>query len=138
LVVANVSTWDEIPVIADVPWRDLDAFLESALAAHGAALDRPLALRLDGPVAALRWHVVDGSKLQPGGGHADHARSAVSGLLERADARLIGFFSRTHQGVFTHMGSRSHFHVITADGAISGHVDGVDLRAGARLLVPRR
>jgi alpha-acetolactate decarboxylase len=138
LVVANADAWDELPVSTNIAWSGLDSCLESQLIAHGEALDAPVLLRIDGPVATLRWHVIDGSKMQPGAGHAAHARSAVSGVLEQADAQLVGFFSRAHQGVFTHMGSHSHFHVVTRDGALTGHVDGVDLVAGARLLLPRR
>jgi hypothetical protein len=139
LVIANVEAWDELPVSTGVAASDLDSFLEAALTAHGQPLDGPVPMRIDGPLAALRWHVVDGSKLQQGGGeHADHARSGVSGVIERIDAQLVGFFSREHEGVFTHMGLHSHFHVVSRDGAVSGHVDGVALLAGARLLVPHR
>jgi alpha-acetolactate decarboxylase len=138
LVVANVTAWDEVPVTTKVPWRELDAFLETELAARGEALDQPVPLRIEGRVVSLRWHVVDGSKMQAGAGHAAHAGSAVSGVLESTDAELVGFFSRAHQGVFTHADSYSHFHVITRDRAVSGHVDGVDLAPGTRLLVPRR
>jgi hypothetical protein len=136
LVVANVAAWDELPITEPVAWSALDAFLESRLRARGEALSAPVALRIEGPVGSLRWHVVDGSKLAPGAGHAEHARTAVAGTIDRADARLVGFFSRDHQGVFTHAGSNSHFHVVVGDGLASGHVDAVDLQPGARLFVP--
>jgi alpha-acetolactate decarboxylase len=133
-VVANVATWREESITERVPVTELDAFLDkrvSRSAGPGAAV----ALRIEGPVSSLRWHVVDGSKLQPGASHAEHARSAVSGILEQADAVLVGFYSSVHQGVFTHAGSRSHLHVLVESPLISGHVDAVTLEPGARLFV---
>jgi alpha-acetolactate decarboxylase len=134
-VVAGVASWREIPLARDVAWSELDAFLEAALPERGYAVDVPIALRIEGPVAGLRWHVVDGSKLEAGAGHADHARASVSGRLERVDAQLVGFFSTAHQGVFTHAGASTHFHAVIADPLTSGHVDEVTLLRGARLFV---
>jgi acetolactate decarboxylase len=138
LVVANVAAWHELDVATAVSWQDLDTFLEGQLVALGHPIEAPVALRIDGTVASLRWHVVDGSKLEPGAGHADHARSAVSGVLERVDAQVVGFFSRGHQGIFTHAGSHSHFHVVTTDGKVTGHVDAMDLVPGSSLRIARR
>ena len=58
--------------------RKLDSFLEAELAARGVALDVPIALRIDGSAAMLKWHVVDGSELGPGAGHAEHARQCAA------------------------------------------------------------
>jgi len=51
-------------------------------------------------------------------------------------ATVVGFFSRNHEGVFTHSGSRAHLHVVLEKGD-SGHVD--ELRAGpqVKLILPR-
>jgi acetolactate decarboxylase len=134
-VVAGVASWREIPLADDVAWSQLDAFLGAALQERGYALDVPIALRIEGPVANLRWHVVDGSKLEAGADHAEHARAAVSGRFERADAKLVGFYSTAHQGVFTHAGAYSHFHAVVDEPLTSGHVDEVTLLRGARLFV---
>lgn len=134
-IVAKVEAWDETAVRETVPWGRLDAFLATELVARGLPLDAPVALRIEGPVALLKWHVVDGSKLEPGAGHAEHARTAVSGVLEQANARLVGFHSTAHQGVFTHAGSHSHFHVVIAEPPLSGHVDAMVLQPGARLFI---
>jgi acetolactate decarboxylase len=134
-VVANVATWQEVPVPSEVAWERLDSFLETELGTRGLLGDLPTALRIDGPVSALKWHVVDGSKLVPGTGHTEHARTAVSGVVPATDAKLVGFFSTKHQGVFTHAGSHSHFHVLARSPLVSGHVDRVELRPGARLFI---
>jgi len=48
----------------------------------------------------------------------------------------IGFFSRHHRGVFTPRDSNLHVHFRTGDGRASGHVDGIELPARTRLLLP--
>jgi hypothetical protein len=136
LVVANVAQWTEGRVARDVPSAQLDSYLRDELRRRGHSSTTPVPVRIEGPVVALRWHVVDGSKLRAGATHADHARTAISGLLEQTDVSLIGFFSEHHQGVFTHAGSSSHFHVVSAEPVVSGHVDEVVLSRGARLLLP--
>lgn len=137
LVVASVAQWSELPVESDVPAEGLDGFLGEQLRAHGFPLTEPTPVRIEGPVALIRWHVVDGSKLQPGATHADHARTAVAGQLTNTEAKLVGFFSEGHQGVFTHAGSASHFHVVArADTPVSGHVDRLALARGSRLFLP--
>ncbi|MDB4985151.1 MAG: hypothetical protein JWN04_329 [Myxococcaceae bacterium] len=137
-VVANVSGWLELVLDSDIPSSDLDAFLKQRLAASGFTFDQPIPVRVEGPVTMLRWHVVDGSKLAPGATHAEHARTAIVGRLENTDVSLVGFFSEHHQGVFTHAGSSSHFHVVSKTPLVSGHVDELALARGARLLVPAR
>jgi alpha-acetolactate decarboxylase len=132
-VVAKVEAWEEMAVREPIAWDRLDSFLAAELVARGLPLDVPVALRIEGPVALLKWHVVDGSKLVPKASHAEHARTAVRGVLAQANARLVGFHSTDHQGVFTHAGSHCHFHVVVDDPQLSGHVDEVVLQPGARL-----
>jgi acetolactate decarboxylase len=115
-----------------VPAASLDTFLAEQL--RGRKL--PVPIRVTGLVSELRWHVVDGSRLPPGAGHAEHVRTGSSGTLTDAKVELVGFFSTEHQGVFTHHGASSHFHVLTPQ--LTGHVDAVALRAGARLWLPER
>lgn len=138
LVVADVESWRELTVVDDVPWGELDAYLARQIEAQGFAPREPVPVLIKGPLADLRWHVVDGTKVRPGGDHMAHLQGAVTGHIPAGsqDTTLIGFFSRDHEGVFTHHGSFSHFHVVSAAPAVAAHVDGVTLRKGARLRLP--
>jgi alpha-acetolactate decarboxylase len=60
----------------------------------------------------------------------------VSGTLAEASGTLVGFFSKTHQGVFTHLGSNTHLHVVAPDAKVSGHVDAVTVPAGVEIGFP--
>lgn len=136
-VVASVARWRGVVLTEDVPPDDLDAAISKIAGEAGVDTTRPFPVRVVGPLADLRWHVVDGSKLAPGSSHADHARTAVSGTLAAVDGELVGFHSTQHQGVFTHRGASTHFHVVVAATNITGHVDGVGLRRGATVYLPQ-
>lgn len=138
LVVAAVPRWREVPVTADITADDLDAEIERLATAAGIDTSAPFPVRFSGPLVDLRWHIVDGRKLQPGSSHAEHARTAVSGVEASVDGELLGFFSKTHAGVFTHHGSNTHFHIVLPDRPLTGHVDGVAIGRGAKVLFPER
>jgi alpha-acetolactate decarboxylase len=131
-VSSQVERWHSVKLEHELRPDEFDARLEALAAARGVDTSRPFPFLIDGRLRDLHWHVVDGRKLA-GGGHADHMRSAVSGTLPEAAATLVGFFSKDHQGVFTHMGSNTHLHVVAPDAKVSGHVDAVTVPAGAKI-----
>lgn len=135
-VVANVARWQEATLDADVPDGQIDARIEALLRERGLDTEGAVPVQVRGGFRDLSWHVIDGRKLAPGGGHADHVRASVSGTLPAAEGTLVGFFSKRHHGVFTHMGSNTHFHVVLPERSLMGHVDGVTLARGARVLLP--
>lgn len=139
LVAARNNQWRRVTLEEDIDDASLDAKLEALAAAQGVDVSKPFPMRVEGPIANLKWHVLDGSKAgpQPATSHEDHMKMAASGAVAQADGLLVGFFSKNHHGVFTHMGSNSHFHVVLAKEGITGHVDGITLKKGATLLLPQ-
>jgi acetolactate decarboxylase len=93
-------------------------------------------LIIEGELADIGWHVIDGRKVAAAKTHEEHAAAAVRGSVSRAQGTLVGFFSTRHQGVFTHMSKKSHLHVVLPKEGVAGHVDGVTILPGAVLLVP--
>jgi acetolactate decarboxylase len=137
LVAAAVPSWKSVPIRAAIAADELDERLEILARAGGMDVELAFPLLIDGQLD-VDWHVLDGAKGAPGGSHADHLRDAVTGQLVGAQATVVGFFSKYHAGVFTHMGQRTHFHVLTADRKVMGHVDRLAVRAGATLRLPAR
>ena len=158
LVVANLSNWKQIPIPRDVSDEDFDRTIEELASSAGRDTRSTFPFLIDGPLAELHWHVLNARNLPgvAGGGadsaanrqgdskaddadpHADHIEGSVRGEVpETRSATLVGFYSRNHHGIFTHMGSDTHVHVILPDSNLTGHVDHVRLRAGAVLRVPR-
>jgi hypothetical protein len=138
LVSARVPRWKRVKLTRAIPFADLDAAVESLARQNGIDPDQPFPFLVTGPVSDLAFHVIDGAKLPAAGGsHHDHASAGVTATRTRATGTLVGFFSKAHHGVFTHMGSNTHVHVVLPGEKMSGHTDKVTLDRGATLLLPR-
>jgi hypothetical protein len=53
-------------------------------------------------------------------------------------ATLIGFYSTSHEGIFTHRGQTTHVHAVLADPLVTGHVDAAVIPRGAIVKLPRQ
>jgi alpha-acetolactate decarboxylase len=134
LVMATVPSWRSITIETDISAADLDARIEQYIAAAGISTDRPVPFVVDGSVEAT-WHVLKGPPA-PGSNPHDHARNAVVGT-HAGSANVVGFFSKKHQGIFTHMGHTVHAHVIDTGSSLAAHADELSIRAGAVLRLPQ-
>jgi acetolactate decarboxylase len=136
LVAAVVPGWRKVPISRDIPSGEIDARVEAIAREAGMDVNRAFPVLIEGN-ADVDWHVLDGSK-PSAGGHADHLRNAVTGKLAGRKTTIVGFFSKRHEAVFTHMGQYTHLHVLTPDHAVMGHVDALTVRAGSTLGLPAR
>lgn len=136
-VAANVQSWKAVPIPDDIEFSALDQRIEALASAAGVDVEKPFPVLVEGELTGLRWHVIDGRRLTPGpSSHEQHMRMAAKGEAPLVRATLLGFFSKQHQGVFTHRGQNIHFHFIDPEKRLSGHVDAVGIRKGAILKVP--
>jgi len=137
LVAAEVPTWRAVTTEDPIAFEDLDDAIGRLAASLGMTLDGRLPFLLEGIFEDLQWHVIDGSRLATGGtSHQDHLSASIRMGLERASARLIGFYSGNDQGVFTHMGSRTHLHCVIDEPLATGHVDHVMIPSGTTVRFP--
>jgi Alpha-acetolactate decarboxylase len=140
MVATHVARWRSHRLPAPVAAGDIDAAVERIAGEAGVPADQPFPFLIEGGLVDLHWHVIDGSKMSAGGGtassHAQHLEMAERFSARRARGTLVGFFSKRHHGVFTHMGSNTHMHVVLPDRRASGHVDRVALPAGTVVKLP--
>jgi acetolactate decarboxylase len=137
LVLADVPRWRSVRVQQDVPFARLEAHIAEAAQREGWDLEQAVPFLIEGPVRDLEWHVVDGSRLPAGEhGHGAHLASAVRGKIREGTSLLVGFFSRHHQGVFTHHDTQVHVHFLDRERRLCGHVDSVVVAAGSVLKLP--
>ena len=57
--------------------------------------------------------------------------------IANEEAEIIGFFSKEHQGIFTHHDSFLHVHLITKDETKMGHLDELEIDQ-MKLYLPRK
>jgi len=137
LVATRVSAWRSVTTETSIRFDELDDAMGRLAALAGMNLDGRFPFLLEGDFEDLRWHVIDGTRLTAGGtSHQDHLAASVQTRRNRAAATLVGFYSAKDQGVFTHMGSRTHIHCLLDEPLASGHVDHVVIPAGTVVKFP--
>lgn len=128
LVAAQVPGWSEWRIEEEVPFERLDGYVEAVASSQGYDLSQPLPVLIDGRLREVRWQV-NGASQSP----HDGAGGSFTGT-----GALVGFFSRQPQGTSTQPGRRTHFHLVSGDGQVSGHVEGAVIPEGAVIRLPRR
>jgi metal-dependent amidase/aminoacylase/carboxypeptidase family protein len=137
LVTAPVAGWISAVVDEEVPFAELDRFIETLATSAGLDASGAFPFLIESMVRDLEWHVIDGSRLPSGeSSHAEHRGAAVRHQAAESRALLVGFYSPRDHGVFTHMGSNTHIHCVIEEGTSAGHVDHVLLPAGTVVHLP--
>ena len=120
LVRTSQVTWDQ----HKLPNTEINhKYIEHYLNKLATKYDEPFAFRILGNATAADIHV---QNLAPGSivsspteAHAGQVNLQVPpGAVE-----ILGFYSRKHQGIFTHHDSNVHMHLITEDKKMMGHLD---------------
>lgn len=120
---ANVRQWTEVPL----PSGKLDQkSLEEFIIEKSQERNKAFAFKLQGKFNHIDIHVQN----LPEGAKVSSPQEAHQGqtsfLLGDVEADILGFFSKEHQGVFTHHDSFVHMHLITKDRKQMGHLDEVE------------
>ncbi len=137
LVTATASDWISVTTTRSIPFAQLDQQIGALAESVGMDLEQRFPFRMEGRVDDLQYHIIDGSKLKEGGtSHQDHLAASIQVQAGSVDAKIIGFYSKHDERVFTHMGSTTHVHCILERPLATGHVDHVTLPAGSVVQFP--
>ncbi len=124
LVYANITDWETSALPIEVKTL---AELEFYLNAKYEQIKEPFPFQLKGTIDSATVHV---QNLAPGSivkSRADAHKGQVKYPLKKQEVTLLGFYSRAHQGIFTHRNSYMHIHLLTEDHTAMGHLDEVSL-----------
>ena len=137
LVRARVPSWKTVTTTQTIGFDKLDEEIGKLAASAGLDLGTRIPFVIEGRVRTLEWHVLNGP---PAAGaeadHDAHLKNAVQLRLPSTSATLVGFYSEKDEGVFTHMGSKTHIHCVVGDPPSAGHVDHVIVLPGATVKFP--
>ena len=133
LVMAEVARWREQTLAADIAADAFETELRTLARSQGVDVTQPFPFMIRGRLRSVTWHVIDGTRVQPG---MRPDQNAQHGTAVDAEGSVIGFYSDSHQGVFTMMGSNVHMHVVLDDGTVVGHVQALDLVRGTTVSFP--
>jgi acetolactate decarboxylase len=137
LVVGHVPAWRSITLDHPVAFEKLEEEIPELAATVGLGREQRIPFLVTGTFDNFHWHVIDGSRLTDlSAPHQEHLKAAVKFARDRVEATLVGFYSERDRGVFTHMDSKLHVHCVVSEPLSAGHVDHVDVPAGATVEFP--
>ena len=137
LVYAMVDQWTSYPIPNAISTRDqLQNFIKQTARDHGVDIRTPFPFQVKGTVKTLDWHIIDWKTGDTEHSHEKHITSGLHGRLRDQAVELLGFYSDSHHGIFTHHSTNLHVHFKTIDGAIAGHADNYELAPGMTLELP--
>ncbi|HEX5041698.1 MAG TPA: acetolactate decarboxylase [Candidatus Polarisedimenticolaceae bacterium] len=137
LVSARVPAWRLMKTDGAIQFKDLDEKIAALASKAGMDTQGRIPFVVEGRVRELEWHVHAGSSPEDGPkSHEDHLKDAAAFRLPNTLATLVGFYSPGDEGVFTHMGSKTHVHVVAGTPPGAGHVDHVMILPGAIVRFP--
>lgn len=126
LVYADVPRWEYTKVKARLGGLgDLEHFIDSLATANGFDENEAFPFRVSGVLDSLNYHIIMRDTSQKAHSHELHKQAKQHFTISKEPVELVGFFSRNHEGVFTHKGRLIHVHCLTANRSISGHLDGI-------------
>ncbi len=132
-VYANVNEWTAIDLPSDIKSiSDLEEFINRKM----SEIKEPFALKLKGEVNHAEIHVQNLAKGSKVSSPEEAHRGQVNYNLGETQVEIVGFFSRNHQGVFTHHDSFLHLHLITEDKSQMGHLDAMEIK-NMQLFLPK-
>jgi acetolactate decarboxylase len=124
--------------------KQLTVWIENKAKEQGLNLDEPFPFLIQADFESAQFHVLAAAPQakmpthkhhQAHGMPSGHLKQAKKVRLQNESAQVLGFYSRHHGGVFTHMGSQIHLHLYNQKGH-SGHLDDFVLNAKSQLIFP--
>ena len=123
-VYASVDKWTSTPIPGTISsMTELEQYIESVAKDQNIDTAKPFPFRLEGQAISVDWHVIDWEVGDTVHTHKKHRRSGLHGRITEKPVEIVGFYSNSHHGIFTHKHTNMHAHVKTTDNKISGHID---------------
>ncbi len=137
LVYAIVDQWKSIKIPQEIKnYKDLETYIAKTASAHQINIKEPFPFMIKGVSKSFDWHVIDWKEGDTEHSHEKHINSGLNGTIKNKQVIILGFYSDSHHGIFTHHTTNMHLHVKTADHKIAGHVDDMILGTGMILKLP--
>ena len=132
-VYGNVTKWRTSTLPSSITnIKTLEQYIDAQTQTFG----RPFVFKLKGKISEAQIHIQN----LPPGTKVSSPREAHIGqvqyIIQDEEVEIIGFFSKEHQGVFTHHDTYLHMHLITRDQQMMGHLDWLKISDKMKLFLP--
>lgn len=139
LVYAYIPKWKTFEINARLQsLDDLERMVDSLMVAEGYDVEHPSPFLIDGLFEEVHFHIIQRDTTETSHSHEAHEKAKKHFKRQLDEALLVGFYSRHHEGVFTHKGSRIHVHWVGKNREHTGHLDGLSHDGKIILSLPAR
>jgi acetolactate decarboxylase len=121
---AHVENWKEIQVPNTITTLPL---LEQYLNQNSQENKRPFLFKIIGEFEKATVHVVHLPKGTLVHSPEEAHQGQMNYMISHSNGVILGFFSTTHQAIFTHHDTYMHLHLLTNDHSIMGHLDQLEI-----------
>ncbi len=137
LVSSEVSEWNETSIDLNVTsLKDLQSIIAQKAKVAGINTNEAFPFMIKGSFEGIEWHVINAAEAKEQN-HEAFKEAGLKGTSSEVDARILGFYSEKHEGVFTHHGSFLHLHFINEKETEMGHVDNLKISGNIKLMMPK-
>lgn len=136
LVYSQVPSWQRISLPEDIiDEKTLERELPALAEQYGIDPEVPFPFLLKGQPDRVVFHVLNKTDHET---HSPelHEKAKAKYTIEDTGIEIIGFYSRSHKGIFTPGHSSIHLHLKSEDDSLSGHVDALTFPQGIDLFLP--
>lgn len=141
MVSSIVKSWDTLLIIEKIgSIQQLQVMVGNMAAQNGIDTNIAFPFLLIGKVKSGKGHIMfkDTSSKEV---NAEVLKAAKNiNTFSGIDARMLGFYSKNHKGVFTHSDSFVHIHYLLSNRYQAGHLDEVEFESNStiKLLIPKK
>lgn len=124
LVYAYIPEWKSYSVKVDLQnLKDIEKIVDSLGRVHGFREEDAFPFLVEATFLEVEYHIIKRNKREKQHSHEAHNAAKVHFSNCLIPAHLVGFYSRNHEGVFTHKGQFIHVHFLPKDRRVTGHLD---------------
>lgn len=139
LVYTHVNEWIQYVMDLSISsLEDITLLIDSLARVQGIDTNKAFPFRLQANWTQVDYHIIMRDTMEVGHNHERHDQAKQKFTEKAVAADLIGFFSRHHEGVFTHRGQFVHVHYLREDRSVTGHLDGIRHRGTILVYLPKQ
>lgn len=129
MVYAEVEDWIPYSVKSTISSeKDLHELIEKIAHENGYDTEQAFPFMIKGIFDTVNFHIISKPIKEKKHNHELHNKAKKHYTETSISGSLIGFFSKHHEGVFTHKGSFTHVHFLDENESMTGHLENVSLK----------
>jgi len=137
-VYAQVSAWDTFTFKVKIKnEEELQTVIEKLATKNGYDLNKAFPFRVIGEFSNIDYHIISKPLEEKEHNHELHNKAKKHFKLSKVKGELLGFYSKHHEGVFTHKGDYIHTHFIDDKREHMGHIENLKTKKTIIILLPK-